>query len=73
VHGDDLELQEQQFKCIVDYILKVRRSHFMNVIAPRYSDQLVERAKGLAATAGRTYLYRCGSFRKDQWAEGLMR
>ena len=57
----------------VDYVLKVRRSHFMNVIAPGYSDQLVEHAKQVAAAAGRTYLYRCGSFRKDQWAEQLIR
>lgn len=57
----------------VDHILKVRRSHFMNVIAPGYSDQLVEHAKGVAAAAERTYLYRCGSFRKDQWAEQLIR
>ncbi len=63
----------KEFECFVDYILKVRRSHFMNVLAPQYSDQLVEHAKQLAAAAGRTYLYRCGSFRKDQWAEQLLR
>jgi hypothetical protein len=63
----------KEFECFVDYILKVRRSNFMNVIAPAYSDQLVEHAKQMAAAAGRTYLYRCGSFRKDQWAEGLLR
>lgn len=52
----------------VDYVLKVRRSQFMNVIAPQYSDLLVEHAQRMAAAAGRTYLYRTGSFRKDQWA-----
>lgn len=56
----------------IDYVLKVRRSQFMNVIAPKYSDQLVEHAKRMAATAGRTYLYRTGSFRKDQWAERFL-
>ena len=63
----------KEFECFVDYILKVRRSHFMNVLAPRFSDRLVEHAKQMAAAAGRAYLYRCGSFRKDQWAEQLMR
>jgi hypothetical protein len=57
----------------VDYVLKVRRSHFLNVIAPGYSDQLVAHAKRVASTAGRTYLYRTGSFRKDQWAERFIR
>lgn len=57
----------------VDCVLKVRRSHFMNAILPAYSNQLVEHAKKMASAAGRTYLYRCGSFRKDQWAERLIR
>ncbi len=63
----------QELERFVDYVLKVRRSEFMNVIAPRYSDQLVEHAKHRASQAGRTYLYRCGSFKKDQWAEQLIR
>lgn len=63
----------QELERFVDYVLKVRRSEFMNVIAPRYSDQLVEHAKHMASQAGRTYLYRCGSFKKDQWAEQLIR
>ena len=49
----------------VDYVLKVRRSHFMKVIAPQWSELLVEYAQRFAAKAGRTYLYRTGSFRKD--------
>lgn len=57
----------------VDYVLKERRSHFMKVLAPRYSDALVQHAKTLADRAGRPYLYRTGSFRKDQWAEKLLR
>ena len=63
----------KEFECFVDYILKVRRSHFMNVLAPRFSDQLVEHTKSLAAAAQRTYLFRCGPFRKDQRAEQLLR
>jgi hypothetical protein len=56
----------------VDYVLKVRRSHFMKALAPQYSDQLVEHAQRYARKAGRTYLYRTGSFRKDLWAEQLL-
>jgi hypothetical protein len=57
----------------VDWVLKVRRCHFMNVIAPAYSERLVEHAQVVARRAGRTYLYRTGSFKKDQWAEQLIR
>jgi len=57
----------------VDWVLKVRRCHFMKVLAPQYSDLLVQHAQRFAAKAGRTYLYRTGSFKKDRWAEQLMR
>lgn len=56
----------------VDYVLKVRRCHFMKVLAPQYSDRLVEHAQNFARKAGRTYFYRTGSFRKDQWAEKII-
>jgi hypothetical protein len=62
-----------QLELFVDCVLKVRRSHFMNVIAPGYAQQLVEHAQRLATKAGRTYLYRTGSFKKDRWAERLLR
>jgi hypothetical protein len=57
----------------VDYVLKVRRCHFMQVLAPQYSNHLVEHAQQVARQAKRTYLYRTGLFRKDQWAEKLLR
>jgi hypothetical protein len=57
----------------VDWVLKVRRCHFMKVLAPQYSEQLVAHAQAAARKAGRTYLYRTGSFKKDQWAEQLIR
>lgn len=63
----------RELERFVDYLLKVRRSHFMKVLAPAYSDRLVEHAQRLAKKAGRTYLYRTGSFRKDHWAEQLIR
>jgi hypothetical protein len=57
----------------VDYVLKVRRSHFMQTLAPQWSDRLVAHAQEIARKAKRTYLYRTGSFKKDQWAESLIR
>jgi hypothetical protein len=52
----------------VDCVFKVRRCDFIKKIAPEYSDRLVEHAQRWARKAGRTYLYRCGQFRKDEWA-----
>jgi hypothetical protein len=40
----------------VDYVLKVRRSHFMNVIAPGYANQLIEHAQSVAARAAHVSL-----------------
>ena len=57
----------------VDYVLRVRRCHFFDVLAPQWSEALVEHAKRWARKHKRTYLYRKGSFKKDQWAEGLIR
>ena len=63
----------RELERFVDYVLKVRRSHFIKVLAPRYADRLVQHAQRCARRAGRTYLYRTGSFRKDHWAEQLIR
>ncbi len=57
----------------VDYVLRVRRCHFIKVLAPQFSDALVEHAQRWARKHKRTYLYRTGSFKKDQWAELLLR
>jgi len=57
----------------VDYVLRVRRCQFINVLAPQFSESLVEHAQRFAQKRGRTYLYRTGSFKKDQWAEHLLR
>ena len=63
----------RELERFIDYVLKVRRCHFFTVLAPGYSDRLVEHAQRFAKKAGRTYLYRTGSFRKDHWAEQLLR
>jgi len=63
----------RQLEYFVDCVLKVRRTYFMKELAPQYSDRLVAHAQAWARRAGRTYLYRTGQFRKDQWAHQLIR
>jgi hypothetical protein len=62
----------EELERFVDFHLKVRRDYFMKTLAPAYSEQLVEHAKRLARQQGCTYLYRTGSFRKEQWARQLL-
>jgi len=63
----------RELERFVDYVLKVRRKHFIETIAPQYSERLVEHAQRFAQRAGRTYLYRTGKFRKDEWAQKVLR
>jgi hypothetical protein len=62
-----------ELEYFVDRVLEVRRSDFMKSPAPQYSDRLVEHAQEWARKDGRTYLYRTGQFRKDEWAHDLIR
>jgi hypothetical protein len=62
-----------KLELFVDRVLRVRRCHFLKVLAPQYSEGLVRHAKQTAQRAGRTYLYRTGSFKKEKWAEKLIR
>jgi hypothetical protein len=63
----------RELEYFVDCVLKVRRCDFMKTLAPQYSDRLVEHAQEWARKAGRTYIYRTGKFRKDEWAQHLIR
>jgi hypothetical protein len=63
----------KELERFVDYVLRVRRSHFIKDIAPQWSQTLVEHAQRFAQRHGRTYRYRTGFFKKDQWAEALIR
>jgi hypothetical protein len=63
----------RELESFVDRVLKVRRSDFMKTLAPQYSDRLVQHAQDWAQKAGRTYQYRTGQFRKDQWAQDRIR
>jgi hypothetical protein len=63
---------EGQLNGFVDHVLGIRRKDFI----PRlelYSNQLVDHGKTLAAKAGRPYEYRQGSFRKEAWAQDIIR
>ena len=62
-----------ELEYFVDCVLRVRRTDFMKSLAPQYSDRLVEHAQEWARKAGRTYEYRTGQFRKDEWARDLIR
>src|SRR3984957_2571180 len=62
-----------ELEYFVDRVLKVRRSDFMKTLAPQYSDRLVARAQILARETRRTYVYRTGDFRKEEWAQNLIR
>ena len=62
-----------ELEYFVDRVLKVRRTDFMKTLAPQYSDRLVTHARNWAQQAGRVYVYRTGDFRKDEWAQNLIR
>src|SRR5258707_7502444 len=63
----------RELEYFVDRVLKVRRCDFMKTMAPQYSGRLVRHAQEWAKKAGRTYIYRTGKFRKDEWAQRLIR
>jgi hypothetical protein len=62
-----------ELEYFVDRILKVRRCDFMKTLASQYSERLVAHAQEMARDAGRDYVYRTGEFRKDEWAQNLIR
>jgi hypothetical protein len=62
-----------ELEYFVDRVLKVRRTDFMKTLAPQYSDRLVTHAQNWARKAKRTYLYRTGDFRKEDWAQSIVR
>jgi hypothetical protein len=57
-----------QFERFVDYVLKIRRADFLKVVAPDWSDRLVEHAKHFAEQSRRPYLFFTGKIDKDAWA-----
>src|SRR6476661_4963576 len=62
-----------ELEYFVDCVLKLRRTDFMKTRAPQYSDRLVAHARAWAQRTGRTYEYRTGQFRKEDWALDLIK
>jgi hypothetical protein len=58
-----------QFERFVDYVLKVRRVDFLKVLAPQWSERLVEHSKCFAQKYGRPWEYYAGDIDKDAWAK----
>jgi hypothetical protein len=57
------------FEKFVDYVLKMRRADFMEVVAPKWSDRLVEHSKAFARKYERLWEYYQGAIDKDAWAK----
>jgi hypothetical protein len=57
------------FESFVDYRLRMRRADFLKVLAPQWSERLVEHAREFARKYGRIYEYHAGKIDKDAWAE----
>lgn len=62
-----------EFEKFVDYVLKIRRAHFMKVVGPKWSERLVEYAKRFAEKHGRFFEQPSGKVDKDGWAKELLR
>jgi hypothetical protein len=58
-----------EFERFVDYVLKVRRVDFLKVLAPQWSERLVEHSKSFADKYGRPWEYYGGDIDKDAWAK----
>ncbi len=58
-----------EFERFVDYVLKIRRIDFLKILAPEWSERLVEHAKSFAQKCGRPWVYFPGDIDKDAWAK----
>jgi hypothetical protein len=61
-----------EFERFVDGIPKMRRVDFLKVVAPQWSDRIVEHSKSLAQKHGRTWEYAAGVVDKDAWAKARL-
>jgi hypothetical protein len=59
----------REFERFVDYALKIRRIDFLKVLAPKWSERLVEHAKNFAQKDSRPWEYYPGDIDKDAWAK----
>jgi hypothetical protein len=58
-----------EFERFVDYGLKIRRTDFLKVLGPEWSERLVEHSKQFAQKYGRPWEYYAGDIDKDAWAK----
>src|SRR5438552_615162 len=58
-----------EFERFVDYVLKIRRTDFLKVRAPEWSERLVEHSKSFAQKYSRPWEYHAGDIDKDAWAK----
>jgi hypothetical protein len=61
-----------EFEKFVDHVLKIRRADFTKVVGPKWSERLVEHAKGFAEKHGRCFDRPSGKVDKDAWAKELL-
>ena len=61
--------QPAAFERFVDYELKIRRTDFLKVRGPQWSERLVVHSKVIAEKAGRPWEYHSGHVDKDAWAK----
>src|SRR5271165_4037304 len=61
--------QPTAFERFVDFELKIRRTDFLKVRGPQWSERLVLHSKSIAAKAGRPWEYHSGHVDKDAWAK----
>ena len=61
-----------EFERFVDHVLKMRRADFLKVLAPQWSDRIVNHSKRLAQELARTWEYAAGNVDKDAWAKALL-
>ena len=66
-----MEKVQDTFKKVMEdaAAAETKNAAFMKELAPQWSDRLVAHAQEAARKAKRVYLYRTGSFKKEQWAE----
>src|SRR5438874_13656700 len=57
-----------KFAAFVDYQLKMRRADFMQLVAPAWSERLVEHGKACAKQHRRLYEHYQGAVDNDAWA-----
>lgn len=61
--------QPAKFEGFVDYVLKIRRTDFLKVLGPQWSERVVEHSRRIAQTNDRPWEYCSGGVDKDAWAK----